>query len=191
MHDHVIAGLLKVGRSERLVRLGQLDSSDDHTGKGASSGQVTKPSGISHPAGMRPARLGTGARALRSSAAPGARRPAGGSPRPGSGGDHPASLGWQLAFLGPAGHGLGRNLQDGGHLSGPQVARKLGCDLAAGLGCRGALLHAAGPDPNAGPHAGPPDGAVCVWPRQQGVASHAGGTTNTKIMQTPRVATIA
>jgi hypothetical protein len=34
MHDHVIAGLLKVGRSERLAGPGQLDSSDDHNGEG-------------------------------------------------------------------------------------------------------------------------------------------------------------
>ena len=34
MHHHVIAGLLKVGRSERLAGPGQLDSSVDHNGEG-------------------------------------------------------------------------------------------------------------------------------------------------------------
>ena len=52
MHDHVIAGLVKVGRSERLAGQGDWTAATTIRGKGASSGQVTKPSRISHPAGM-------------------------------------------------------------------------------------------------------------------------------------------
>jgi hypothetical protein len=87
----------------------------------------------------------------RPSAAPGARRPAGGSPPPDSGGGHPGSSERQPAFGGPAGHGLGRHLQDGGHLGRPQVAGRLGCGLAAGLGCHGASLSCGGPDALSGP----------------------------------------
>src|SRR5215211_3257657 len=46
----------------------------------------------------------------------------------------------QLAFLGPAGHGLGRDVQEVGHLGGMEVAGRGGCGLAAGLGCHGASL---------------------------------------------------
>jgi hypothetical protein len=58
----------------------------------------------------------------------------------------------ELAFGGPAGHGLGRHLQDGGHLGRPQVAGRLGCGLAAGLGCHGASLSCGGPDALSGPN---------------------------------------
>src|SRR5215217_4303640 len=50
----------------------------------------------------------------------------------------------QLAFLGPAGHGLGRDMQDVGHLGGPEVAGRGGCGLAGGLGCHGASLSCGG-----------------------------------------------
>src|SRR5215213_11087486 len=46
----------------------------------------------------------------------------------------------QSALFGPAGHRLGRHVQEVGHLAGPQVARIVGCGLAAGLGCHGASL---------------------------------------------------
>jgi hypothetical protein len=46
----------------------------------------------------------------------------------------------QLAFLGPAGHGLGRHVQDIGDLGGPEVAGGGGCGYSAGLGCDGASL---------------------------------------------------
>jgi hypothetical protein len=49
----------------------------------------------------------------RPSAAPAARRPAGRSQPPGSAGVQQASSEGQLALLGPAGHGLGRHVQDG------------------------------------------------------------------------------
>jgi hypothetical protein len=52
----------------------------------------------------------------------------------------------ELAFGGPAGHGLGRHLQDVGHLRSPQVAGSSGCGLAGGVGCHGASLSCGGPD---------------------------------------------
>jgi hypothetical protein len=52
----------------------------------------------------------------------------------------------KLAFLGPAGHGLGRHVQDVSHLGGMEVTRYVGCGLAAGLGCHGASLSCGGPD---------------------------------------------
>jgi hypothetical protein len=57
----------------------------------------------------------------------------------------------ELAFLGPAGHRLGRHLQDVGHLRGPQVTGKLRGGLAAGWGCHGASLSCGGPAGAAGP----------------------------------------
>ena len=56
----------------------------------------------------------------------------------------------QLAFLSPAGHGLGRDMEDVGGLGGPEVAGRGGCGLAAGLGCHGASLRAADAGSSAG-----------------------------------------
>jgi hypothetical protein len=44
----------------------------------------------------------------------------------------------QFAFLSPTGDGLGRHVQDVGHLGGLEVAGKVRCGLAAALGCHGA-----------------------------------------------------
>jgi hypothetical protein len=38
----------------------------------------------------------------------------------------------QLAFLGPAGHGLGRDVQDVGHLGGPEIAEEVVAALPLG-----------------------------------------------------------
>jgi hypothetical protein len=57
----------------------------------------------------------------------------------------------QLAFLSPAGHGLGRHVQDVSHLRGPQVAGKLRSSLAPGLGCHSASLSCGGPMVISGP----------------------------------------
>ena len=57
----------------------------------------------------------------------------------------------ELAFLGPAGHGLGRHLQDVGHLGGMEVAGCIGGGLATRWGCHGASLSCGGPAGAAGP----------------------------------------
>jgi hypothetical protein len=57
----------------------------------------------------------------------------------------------QSAFFGPAGHGLGRHVQEVGHLGGIEITRCVGCGLAAGLGCLGASLSCGKPDGHVGP----------------------------------------
>jgi hypothetical protein len=91
----------------------------------------------------------------------------------------------ELAFLGSAGHGLGRHLQEVGHLGGMEVAGKLSCGLAAGLGCHGASLSCGGPDSDAGPEVRRKGSSG----HQQGLRHAAGGhpagrRTNRKMMQT-------
>jgi hypothetical protein len=50
----------------------------------------------------------------------------------------------QLAFLSPARHRLGRDMEEVGHLGGVEVAGVGGCGLAGGLGCHGASLSCGG-----------------------------------------------
>src|SRR5215204_2353319 len=57
----------------------------------------------------------------------------------------------ELALLGPSRHGLGRHVQDVGHLGGMEITGTLGCGLAAGSGCHGASLSFGGPEYGAGP----------------------------------------
>jgi hypothetical protein len=46
----------------------------------------------------------------------------------------------QFAFFGPAGHGLGRHVQEVGHLRGPQVAGSGSCCFRTGLGHGASLI---------------------------------------------------
>ena len=69
----------------------------------------------------------------------------------------------QLTLLGPARHGLGRHMEDVGHLRGMEIAGKVRCGLAAGLGCHGASLSCGGP----GCGIGPGSEWAFVRPRQQ------------------------
>jgi hypothetical protein len=91
----------------------------------------------------------------------------------------------ELAFLSPAGHGLGRYLQDGRHLGGMEVAGRVGCGCTAGLGCHGASLSCGGPAGDPGPNQ-----SRCWSGHYTAGRGHAGGghparrRTNKKIMQT-------
>jgi hypothetical protein len=63
----------------------------------------------------------------------------------------------QPAFCGPAGHGLGRHVQEVGHLGGMEVAGRVGDGRAVGLGCHRAFPFRAA-DPEAGPGPDGPSG---------------------------------
>ena len=116
---------------------------------GASSRQVTKPSRINQQ--TQNATCST----LRSSSAPGAGRPARGSRLLGSGGGHQGLEEQQPAFLGQQGHGLGRHVQEVGHLGGMEVAGR-GSDGLVVVGLPpGIPLSCGGPRCGAGPGMGP------------------------------------
>jgi hypothetical protein len=125
----------------------QLSGAEEHGG----TNRVFSPQPRRIPVGVCHPRRRTGP--ARPSPPREVRWPGRGSRPLGSGGDHPGLQEGRLAFLGPAGHGLGRHVQEVGHLGGPEIARVGGCGLAARSGCHGASLscHAANPGSDAGP----------------------------------------
>jgi hypothetical protein len=97
----------------------------------------------------------------------------------------------QLAVLGPAGHRLGRHVQDVGHLSRMEVAGKIRCGLTAGLGCHGASpFRAADPEAVPGPKwTGCSSSHEGGRGNRHGAGGHAAACrTNGTIMQTGQTA---
>src|SRR5215216_4370128 len=89
----------------------------------------------------------------------------------------------QPAFLGPAGHGLGRHVQDVGHLGGMKVAGRVGDGLAAALGYhRASPFRAADPDAVPGPDG--PSGRPAT--KEEGEASDDAAITLLHAVRTGR-----